>query len=250
MEEVFLDDTLTQSPVQLQALPIVRVLTGVWLTEVGVWAVITFCTLVAPLLVGPDTIPKAMLVLLIIGLTLVTLGYVVFVFTPPKEDIEQCHLRQVSVQTGLLLVIVSTAVLLHPVAATCFALALWCSALAVLLRLVARQDAVSSPREFAALMLVATLLVFIICTLQQLSLADFAINALALVLALLANAIRWDWLVNHALHISSSASQRSASTTVEENQPSTYHLKEEGLAWNELYTWTVRRRIIDRCFGQ
>lgn len=242
MEEGLLDADLIQSPTQLQALPIVRVLQNVWLREVAVWSVISFFTLVAPLLLGPDTAPKTMLVLLIIGLSCVVLGYTFFVFTPAKDDIAQYGLRLVVVQVGLCLVVASTAVLLHPVAATCFALSMWCAALAVLLRLVHQQDIVAPARDFAWHMLIATLLVCFVCIMQQLSWIDFGINLAAMTMALMGNYFRWDWLANHALHNTSTTAQT-------EKNPCTYNLKEHELAWNELYAWTVRTRVIDRIWS-
>jgi len=231
MEEGLLDPQLTQTPDELRTHPVVRVLTGAWLREVFVWSVIGFCTLAAPLLVGPDTVPTLMLVLLLNGVVFIVIGYGVLVWTPAKD--EPRHVKLLAVQSGLLLMTVATAVTLHPVAATCFVLSLWCSGLVVLMRLIHTPDELAPPKELAFSMLGATLAVSFVCVIQELSLADVAVNALAVVLAIVCNAFRWDWLAHHAL-----ASE------------SAYNLKEIDIAWNHMYTWTVRHRLIERFRSQ
>ena len=223
-----LDETLMdREPGSLPMLITVRVLLDVMLRELMAWTVIAFVTLCAPLFVGPDTFPTLCLVVLLIGLGALVLSYAVLAF---QTDPLQRSVALIAVLVSLSFIIVNTAILLHPVATTAFALMVWLGALVVLLRLVHTPSELSPPAQLGALMMGVALVITFLCTAQELSLNHLLANCMALALGIMVSAIRWDWLAHHAL--------------VTEN--GVYTIKEVPKAWMDMYTWTVCTRCLHR----
>jgi len=225
MQQGLLDDQLTQADQTQHMLVIVRVLVAVMLQEVIAWTAIGFVTLTLPLAIGPDTAPNLCLMLMIAGLVGLILTYCILLgaSTQPMRDA-----ALFGVLCNLTLVIVNSAILIHPTAATSFALILWLGALTVLLRLVHTPEACAPASEFAWLMGGACIIVAFVCGAQELTLAHVGANVLAMLLGALCSAFRWDWLAHHAL-----ASE------------STYSLKDVPIAWTDMYTWTCVTRAMN-----
>ena len=222
-----LDDQLLTSDQDQRMLVIVRVLVAVLLQELVAWSAICLITLVLPLIIGPNTAPTLCLVLLLCGLATLILSYCILL---AGNDRLLLDYALGFFLLSMALVVVNTAILIHATAATSFVIMLWLGALIVMLRLVHTPAECAAPIEFAWLMGGACLCVCLVCTLQELALTHALANFLALVLGLMCTAFRWDWLAHHAL-----ASE------------STYNLKDVPTAWTDMYTWTCRTRLVQRC---
>jgi hypothetical protein len=227
-----LDSQFLTSEEELRTLPIVRVLTGVFFNELVAWTVTLFATLLIPQFVTADSLfATPCLLLMVLGLMTLVVCFCVMVECRHRGVGKQSVVQfMVVLHVAIALICVTSAILIHALATLCFVLMVWSGALVMLLKLNQTPTRMESPQQLVLLSVYSSILVCFVCVAQELTLKDFAVNAVAFVLNGLFTAFRYDWLAIHA-----------------DPSDTTYSIRESDRAWFDLYTWTADQRIRERC---
>jgi hypothetical protein len=225
-----LESNLIASDAELRAIPVVRVLTGVFLREFMAWTATLFATVSLPLFISSEgALATPCLILMVAGIITLALCYGFMVHSRRYRHPPIMHFMVV-LHIAIGVVCVCSAILIHQLATMCFVLMVWAGALVLLIKLNHKPHQIDAADHLMLMTLYSSVLVCFVCAAQELTFKDAGVNTLAFCLNLLVIFFRYDWLANHAL------------------KPGTnYSLNDTDNAWFDLYTWTTEQRITEKC---